>query len=123
MPEQRAPFLRSWAIAIIGRISHTDWRIVPTTLRQRLVFNRLALAAALLFAVWQGLSLQHLHAGEPLQAECAICAAAQHDDVVPGFKVVSVSRSTATDERVEFHAAQPTTDTPSIYGARAPPTR
>jgi hypothetical protein len=91
-------------------------------LKQRPAFNRLALAAALLFAVWQGLSAQHLHAGEPLQTECAVCATAQLDDaaldVAASSELPALGHSGNCVSLTPRHYA---TALPA-YGARAPPT-
>ena len=81
-----------------------------------------ALAAALLFAVWQGLSAQHLHAGEPLQTGCAVCATAQLDDatldVAASSELPALGHSGNCVSLTPRHYA---TALPA-YGARAPPT-
>lgn len=92
-------------------------------LRQRPTFNRLALAAALLLAVWQGLSLQHLHADEPFQADCAVCAAAQHDDAALDVATSVGSLTLVSAEVCDFFPPRLATEPFPAYGARAPPTR
>ncbi len=90
--------------------------------RQRPAFNRLALAAALLFAVWQGLSVQHFHGGDRLQTECAVCATAQLDDAVPVVVANIGSPALGRAEIVEFLTPRYDATALSAYGARAPPT-
>jgi hypothetical protein len=89
--------------------------------RQRPAFNRLALAAALLFAVWQGISLQHLHASESPQADCAVCAAAQFDDTILDTTVsIGLPSPAGAEIPGDVRSIQPPQPF-SAYGARAPP--